>query len=238
MRRNTEPWRGSLDIEVDPPVGVGPWHGPVAGRRPARSRPARPRRPAQRRRRLPLLARRGDVADLDTRRHPFHVAIENWQHDLNIGSIVRTANAFLAARCTSSAAAGGTGAVRWSPTATSTSSTTPTSPRSPRGPQSVACRWWDRQPAGREPLETVAVPRACVLVFGQEGPGLSGRPRGVRADPVDRAVRVDPVDQRLAAAAVAMHAWVPSTPTCHRLAPGLTPAPSAALWRQHAGDAP
>ena len=35
-------------------------------------------------------------ADLDERRHPFHVAIENWQHDLNIGSIVRTANAFLA----------------------------------------------------------------------------------------------------------------------------------------------
>ena len=26
----------------------------------------------------------------------FHVAIENWQHDLNIGSIVRSANAFLA----------------------------------------------------------------------------------------------------------------------------------------------
>ena len=37
------------------------------------------------------------VADLDERRHPFHVAIENWQHDLNIGSIVRSANAFLAA---------------------------------------------------------------------------------------------------------------------------------------------
>jgi tRNA G18 (ribose-2'-O)-methylase SpoU len=37
------------------------------------------------------------VADLDRRRHPFHVAIENWQHDLNIGSVVRTANAFLAA---------------------------------------------------------------------------------------------------------------------------------------------
>ena len=36
------------------------------------------------------------VADLDRRRHPFHVAIENWQHDLNIGSIVRSANAFLA----------------------------------------------------------------------------------------------------------------------------------------------
>src|SRR3982751_4716029 len=36
------------------------------------------------------------VADLDTRRHPFAVAIENWRHDLNIGTVVRTANAFLA----------------------------------------------------------------------------------------------------------------------------------------------
>ena len=34
------------------------------------------------------------VADLDTKRHPLQIAIENWQHDLNIGSIVRTANAF------------------------------------------------------------------------------------------------------------------------------------------------
>src|SRR5438045_1638667 len=37
------------------------------------------------------------VADLDHRRHPFHVAIENWQHDFNIGAVVRNANAFLAA---------------------------------------------------------------------------------------------------------------------------------------------
>jgi hypothetical protein len=36
------------------------------------------------------------VADLDTRRHDFHVAIENWKHDFNIGSVIRTANAFLA----------------------------------------------------------------------------------------------------------------------------------------------
>ena len=36
------------------------------------------------------------VAELDTHRHGFSVAIENWQHDMNIGSIVRTANAFLA----------------------------------------------------------------------------------------------------------------------------------------------
>ena len=37
------------------------------------------------------------VADLDQRRHTYHVAIENWQHDFNIGAIVRNANAFLAA---------------------------------------------------------------------------------------------------------------------------------------------
>ena len=34
------------------------------------------------------------VADLDTRRHGFHVAVENWEHDFNIGSVIRTANAF------------------------------------------------------------------------------------------------------------------------------------------------
>lgn len=32
--------------------------------------------------------------DLDKTRTTLHVAIENWQHDLNIGTIVRTANAF------------------------------------------------------------------------------------------------------------------------------------------------
>ena len=37
------------------------------------------------------------VTDLDTRRHDFHVAIENWEHDFNIGSVVRTANAMGAA---------------------------------------------------------------------------------------------------------------------------------------------
>ena len=77
-------------------VGVGPWPGPW---------PADPRYD-------PDLLAHGDrrnvvdryrywtveaiVADLDRRRHPFHVAIENWRHDLNIGTVVRTANAFLA----------------------------------------------------------------------------------------------------------------------------------------------
>ena len=78
-------------------VGVGPWPGPW---------PDGPQYD-------PALLAAGDrrnvvdryrywrheaiVADLDARRHDFHVAIENWQHDLNIGTVVRTANAFLAA---------------------------------------------------------------------------------------------------------------------------------------------
>ena len=46
------------------------------------------------------------VADLDARRHPFHVAIENWQHDMNIGS--------------SWGGVAGTSAGRWSRIVTST----------------------------------------------------------------------------------------------------------------------
>ncbi len=37
------------------------------------------------------------VEELDRSRHGFHIAIENWAHDLNIGTVVRNANAFLAA---------------------------------------------------------------------------------------------------------------------------------------------
>lgn len=33
-------------------------------------------------------------ADLDTSRFSLQIAVENWQHDLNIGTIVRAANAF------------------------------------------------------------------------------------------------------------------------------------------------
>ena len=138
------------------------------------------------------------VADLDTRRHPFHVAVENWQHDFNIGSVVRTANAFLAAQVHV------VGRRRWNR----------------RGAMVTdryqhLCHHDDVADAGRlgaraglplvgvdnlpgaVPLEGYALPRACVLLFGQEGPGLSAAAHaGLRRRPVDRAVRLDPVDQR------------------------------------------
>ncbi|SKW11050.1 putative RNA methyltransferase [Mycobacteroides abscessus subsp. abscessus] len=34
------------------------------------------------------------VADIDRRRHRLHIAIENFENDANIGTVVRTANAF------------------------------------------------------------------------------------------------------------------------------------------------
>ena len=95
VRRRRLPWR--------------PWtrsaqrSGSAVGRRVARRRAVRPRAPGRRATGATSSTGTGTgpleaiVADLDTRRHPFHVAIENWAHDLNIGSVVRTANAFLAA---------------------------------------------------------------------------------------------------------------------------------------------
>jgi len=199
-----------MGAEVDPPVGVGPWEGP---------RPDDPRLD-------PDLLAGGDrrnvvdayrywrheavVADLDIRRHDFHVAIENWQHDLNIGSVVRTANAFLAAEVHV------VGRRRWNRRG---AMVTDRYQHVRHHPDVAALSGWasaaglplvgvDNQP-GSEPLETVALPRACVLVFGQEGPGLSAEARDACARTLSiaqfgstRSINAG------AAAAIAMHAWV------------------------------
>ena len=78
-------------------VGVGPWEGPwPEGEQydPELLEHGDRRNVVDRYRYWTMEAIR---ADLDLRRHDFHVAIENWQHDFNIGTIVRSANAFLAA---------------------------------------------------------------------------------------------------------------------------------------------
>src|SRR5690606_10491876 len=80
-----------------PPFGVG--HHPPRGLDHPRRHPARQARGDARNvvDRYRYWTVEAIVADLDARRHPFHVAIENWRHDLNIGTVVRNANAFLAA---------------------------------------------------------------------------------------------------------------------------------------------
>ena len=198
------------ETTADRPVGVGPWEGEWP----------------QGEHWDPDLLRDGDrrnvgdefrywrleaiVAELDTRRHPFHVAIENWQHDLNIGTVVRTANAFNAAGVHI------IGRRRWNRRGAMVTDrylhvhhhATVQEFTAWAQSEGVAVIGVDIFPDS-VPLETFDVPERCVLVFGQEGPGLSeevhtaaqatlsiaqfGSTRSINAG---------------VAAGIAMHAWV------------------------------
>ncbi|WP_315071959.1 TrmH family RNA methyltransferase [uncultured Microbacterium sp.] len=114
------------------------------------------------------------VADLDTRRHPFHVAIENWQHDMNIGSIVRSANAFLADTVHI------IGRRRWNKRGAMVTDRyqhvvhhedvdTFAAWAAAEGVPIIAVDNVD----GAVPVDRADLPQRCVLLFGQEGPGLS-----------------------------------------------------------------
>ncbi|MCK6079306.1 rRNA methyltransferase [Microbacterium sp. EYE_5] len=168
-----------IDPEPEPqlPVGVGPWPGgPEAW-------PDDPRYDRD-------LLEHGDrrnvvdryrywtmtaiVADLDEHRHPFHVAIENWQHDMNIGSIVRSANAFGAAEVHI------IGKRRWNRRGAMVTDRY----QHVRHHEDVAAfvAWADAAGLpvlaidnvdGSVPVDRADLPEHCVLLFGQEGPGLS-----------------------------------------------------------------
>jgi tRNA G18 (ribose-2'-O)-methylase SpoU len=122
------------------------------------------------------------VADLDQRRHPFHVAIENWEHDLNIGTVVRNANAFLAAEVHI------VGKRRWNKRGAMVTDRyqhirhhdTIDALLEFAHSRDLAIIGIDNLPGSR-PIETAALPRACVLLFGQEGPGLSDPARRAAA---------------------------------------------------------
>jgi tRNA G18 (ribose-2'-O)-methylase SpoU len=118
------------------------------------------------------------VADLDAHRHPFHVAVENWQHDLNIGTVVRNANAFLAA------AVHVVGNRRWNRRG---AMVTDRYQHVLHHPDVDTLAAWaserelpllgiDNLP-GSHPVDAYPLPRACMLLFGQEGPGLSDAAR-------------------------------------------------------------
>ena len=150
------------------------------------------------------------VADLDERRHPFHVAIENFEHDMNIGSVVRSANAFLAAEVHI------VGNRRWNRRGAMVTERY----QHVRHHGSIAdlISWADAtglpivgidNVEGSIPLETYEIPRACILLFGQEGPGLSAQAQAASVDLLaitqfgsTRSINAG------AAAAVAMHAWI------------------------------
>lgn len=150
------------------------------------------------------------VADLDVRRHKFHVAIENWQHDLNIGSIVRTANAFLAAEVHI------IGHKRWNRRGAMVTDRYQHVRHHPTVEDFVAWANGEQLPIiaidnvpGCKQIETYELPESCVLLFGQEGPGLSEAA-------IESAAVVLEITQfgstrsinASAAAAITMHSWV------------------------------
>lgn len=114
------------------------------------------------------------VADLDTRRHPFHVAIENWQHDMNIGSIVRSANAFLADTVHI------VGRRRWNKRGAMVTDRYQHVVHHEDVASFAAWATDEGIPiiavdnvAGAVPVDKADLPERCVLLFGQEGPGLT-----------------------------------------------------------------
>ncbi len=149
-------------------------------------------------------------ADLAARSHPFHVAVENWAHDFNIGSVVRTANAFNAA------AVHVVGRRRWNRRG---AMVTDRYLEVVHHPDVAALRRWadeqrlpvlgvDNTP-GAVPLETYRLPARCVLLFGQEGPGLTDAAVAACDDVL--AIAQFGSTRSLnagAAAAIAMHAWI------------------------------
>ncbi len=194
-------------------VGVGPWEGPwPTGDQYDEALLAEgDRRNVVDRYRFWSMA--AIVADLDVRRHDFHVAIENWQHDFNIGTIVRSANAFLAAEVHI------VGNRRWNrrgamvtdryqhirhhPDAAALAEYLH---RADGGP--VRLLGIDNLP-GSAHLETMEFPQRVCFLFGQEGPGLSAGARAVCDGTFSiaqfgstRSINAS------AAAAIAMHAWV------------------------------
>lgn len=114
------------------------------------------------------------IAELDEHRHPFHVAIENWQHDMNIGSIVRSANAFGAHTVHI------VGRKRWNRRGAMVTDRYQHVIHHETVAEFVAWAKDARLPivaidnvSGAVPIETSVLPERCVFLFGQEGPGLS-----------------------------------------------------------------
>jgi len=148
--------------------------------------------------------------DLDQQRHPFHVAIENWQHDMNIGSIVRSANAFGADTVHI------VGRRRWNKRGAMV--TDRYQHVEHREDIDALIAWAsaasmpiiaiDNVP-GCVPMETFDWPERCVMLFGQEGPGLTDEAVAAAEAVVEitqygstRSINAS------AAAAVAMYSWV------------------------------
>lgn len=148
------------------------------------------------------------VADLDKMRHSLHIAIENWQHDFNIGTIVRSANAF------NVAAVHIIGKRHWNRRGAMATEkylhvfhheTIEDFLEAVQGHSLIAI---DNQ-SGAVGLSKTILPKKTVLVFGGEGPGIS--PEMVAA--CEKMVRVEQFGSTRSvnvgvAAGIVMYTWL------------------------------
>jgi tRNA G18 (ribose-2'-O)-methylase SpoU len=191
-------------------VGVGPWVGPLPE---GQQYDAQLLAEGDRRNvvdRYRYWTMEAIVADLDRRRHDFHVAIENWQHDFNIGTIVRSANAFLAAEVHI------VGNRRWNRRGAMVTDRYQ-HVRHHAGVAELAAYLHERDVVlygvdnlpGSLHLETTTLPRRVCLLFGQEGPGLS-EPAREACDATFSIAQFGSTRSinASAAAAIAMHSWI------------------------------
>ena len=190
--------------------GVGPWSGPL---------PDDPRYDPQ------LLAegdtrnvvdayrywtREAIVADIDQRRHPLHIAIENFGNDANIGTVVRTANAFAADTVHI------VGRRRWNRRGAMVTDRyqrllhhdTTAGLLAFAAEAGLTVVAVDNVP-GSVRLEDARLPRECLMIFGQEGPGITAEAKHGAAVTVSIAQFGSTRSINAAVAAgIAMHAWI------------------------------
>ena len=150
------------------------------------------------------------AADLAARAHRLHIAIENVSQDLNIGSIVRSANAFNVAGVHI------IGRRRWNKRGAMVTNRYLDVRHHPEPGELLDWAAADGYEVigidngpGAQPLESAALPERCLMVFGSEGEGISaelsaGCSRLLRIGQYGstRSINV------AAAAAVAMHTWI------------------------------
>lgn len=150
------------------------------------------------------------IADIDSRRHDLHIAIENFENDANIGTVVRTANAFAVDTVHI------VGKKRWNRRGAMVTDryqhlkhheTTDDVAQWARanGLTIVAI---DNTP-GSVPLETAILPKKCLLLFGQEGPGVtqSAQDNAAMTCSIAQFGSTRSINAGVAAG-IAMHAWI------------------------------
>ena len=150
------------------------------------------------------------VAELDKRRHPLHIAIENFENDSNIGTVVRTANAFLVE------AVHIVGRKRWNRRGAMVTDRyqhllhheTVSDVISWAREHDLAVVAVDNVP-GSVPIESVELPERCLLLFGQEGPGVTEEAQQA----ADLTVSIAQFGSTRSinagvAAGIAMHSWI------------------------------